>query len=376
MAFFANHDFKQIITDYLSRNEPADLSEYNSVGSYLNHGIKRDDVLPTEPSLSSIELYMNNTILHYIHEEGEEWDKSTRVNQEWIGEQYKKFLSSPKENTSIILTFSFRFLYEHYLSCGNDVDHELVDIINYIQKYYKKLSPESYDKYRYALDSMPMAIQKKLFDKTLLSRIANVESLHLKNTEMEAKIDKYDESWDKSLIEKTAKVKEQEEKLKSYQQEYNFVGLNNGFKKLSDDKKIALEAVNKTVSAWKLGSIIVPFLALIVIWISTAMGKFLPYYALIPFTTMFLLSLYYYRVALFEQKSLHAQLLQVDLRMSLCQFIQSYSEYSKEIKDNNGHSLDKFEDLIFSGLVANEDKLPATFDGMDQIGKLIQAIKK
>lgn len=37
--------------------------------------------------------------------------------------------------------------------------------------------------------------------------------------------------------------------------------------------------------------------------------------------------------------------------------------------------LEKFENLIFSGLVADPDKLPSTFDGMSQVGALIKSIK-
>lgn len=65
-------------------------------------------------------------------------------------------------------------------------------------------------------------------------------------------------------------------------------------------------------------------------------------------------------------------MVQIELRKTLCQFIQNYSDYSKNIKEKDANSLEKFENLIFSGLVTNEDKLPSTFDGIEQLTKLIK----
>ena len=35
----------------------------------------------------------------------------------------------------------------------------------------------------------------------------------------------------------------------------------------------------------------------------------------------------------------------------------------------------KFENLIFSGIISDAENLPSTFDGMDQIGKLLSTLK-
>jgi hypothetical protein len=68
--------------------------------------------------------------------------------------------------------------------------------------------------------------------------------------------------------------------------------------------------------------------------------------------------------------------MQIELRQALCQFIQSYATYSKEIKTQDTGALEKFESLIFSWLLYDPDKLPSTFDGIEQIGNFIKSIKK
>lgn len=98
--------------------------------------------------------------------------------------------------------------------------------------------------------------------------------------------------------------------------------------------------------------------------------------ALVPSASIVVISIYYFRVLLFNYRSAKSQLLQIDLRKTLCQFIQSYSEYSSEIKAKDKDALARFESVIFSGIVSTEENMPSTYDGIDQISKLIATLKK
>ena len=89
-----------------------------------------------------------------------------------------------------------------------------------------------------------------------------------------------------------------------------------------------------------------------------------------------ILIIYFFRIFLSQLRSLDAQILQLELRASLCQFIQSYAQYASTLKAQSGTTLDRFEALIFSGIQSVEDKIPTTFDGMDQIASLVEKLKK
>jgi transcriptional regulator of heat shock response len=89
-----------------------------------------------------------------------------------------------------------------------------------------------------------------------------------------------------------------------------------------------------------------------------------------------MLLIYFFKVLLAQYKSVKAEIIQIQLRQTLCQFIQSYAEYAKEIKSKDASALEKFENVIFSGITPSSDKIPSTFDGMDQITKLLKEIKK
>lgn len=67
--------------------------------------------------------------------------------------------------------------------------------------------------------------------------------------------------------------------------------------------------------------------------------------------------------------------MQLELRKALCQFIQSYVDYSTVIKKQDSAALEKFESLIFSGVVSDPEKVPSTFDGLDQIGALLKNVR-
>ena len=98
-------------------------------------------------------------------------------------------------------------------------------------------------------------------------------------------------------------------------------------------------------------------------------------YSILPVVSITLIGIYYFRVLLSNYKSIKAQLLQIELRKTLCRFIQHYSEHSHKMKGSDPTSLEKFEDIIFSGIVADDTEIPSTYDGVEQVSKLIKLLK-
>lgn len=100
----------------------------------------------------------------------------------------------------------------------------------------------------------------------------------------------------------------------------------------------------------------------------------------IPVVGLELIMIYFFRVVLSHYHSIQTQIMQLELRQSLCQFIQSYVEYAKKMRENGDDSskntLDKFENLIFSSILSNPDKVPGTFDGLEGLASFLKEIKK
>ena len=102
----------------------------------------------------------------------------------------------------------------------------------------------------------------------------------------------------------------------------------------------------------------------------TIVTRFLQY---LPFAVVELLLIYLFRVVLVHFNAAQIQMLQLEVRMAACGFIDEYVKFRKE---NGDPDLSKFEALIFGGIVADHDKVPSTFDGLEQMVKAFKEVTK
>lgn len=191
---------------------------------------------------------------------------------------------------------------------------------------------------------------------------------------------KLHEDWDKEFSIKETRIAELKNKLDEYQTGFNFVRLHQGFSNLAT-KKIC-ESKKLIFLLFTIGVLI---LLPICIELGVVLSKILSdevldlnhLILLIPLISLEIILIYFFRVVLLNYRSVKAQILQIELRQTLCEFIQSYVDYASAIKekDKDKEVLNKFENLIFSGLLSDPEKLPSTFDGLEHIATLIKNIK-
>ncbi|MBR7793493.1 hypothetical protein KDM87_12875 [Undibacterium sp. FT147W] len=92
-----------------------------------------------------------------------------------------------------------------------------------------------------------------------------------------------------------------------------------------------------------------------------------------PFVAVEFFLIYGFRIVYSNLKSTDAQITQLEIRIALCQFIDGYKTFV-----NNSHDkqpIEKFESLVFSGLTMDASDIPTTFDGLDQVSKIVAAFK-
>lgn len=175
----------------------------------------------------------------------------------------------------------------------------------------------------------------------------------------------------KSADEKLEKVEQLSDTLENLKQGFNFVALSDGFSRMLNEKKSSkkwillllflIAGIISTIPAYK--------------FLSDG-GTNLTWQQIAISAGLELVLIYFFRVVLFHYRTVQTQIMQLDLRLSLCQFIQSYAEYAKEIKTNDKDALDKFENLIFSSILSSDEKIPSTFDGLEQLNSLIKQFKQ
>ncbi|TYT73354.1 hypothetical protein [Desulfobotulus mexicanus] len=185
-------------------------------------------------------------------------------------------------------------------------------------------------------------------------------------------------NWDKEILDKELVLKGLEAKFDKYKHAFNFVGLYDGFSSLAQKKKVESKVL--LISLLLVGVIIfLPLLGytyLVVKDIEGVKAFSLDHLIIItPVISIEIILLYFFRIILLNHRSVKAQILQIELRQTLCQFIEAYTDYSHKIKKVDPKALEKFENLIFSGILSNSENLPSTFDGVEQITNMIKNLK-
>lgn len=320
---------------------------------------------------SMIKLVVNSMIKN-----SNEWDKNCQINIEWIGDSFinrldRADIKNSKENIDNIAASCFRFLFELFLSTKPSLEIEFEDSRMFVINNIDSFEGKAKEQIKFAIQQMPIRILKSVANSDEINSIKDFNILSKKAENLKA-------DWDKDIAEKLGEAKVLKEELTKYKTAFNFVGLYQGFDDLSKEK----EEEKSNILFWLkiLGVIITLPLIFELIVISLHIDnldkvKNVILISFAPVASLVAISIYYFRVLLFNYKSVKSQLLQIALRKTLCRFIQNYADYSKELKDKGQEPLDKFENIIFSGIVSDDGALPSTYDGLEQIGKLLKSVR-
>lgn len=202
--------------------------------------------------------------------------------------------------------------------------------------------------------------------------ISKVEEFIRTRDESISKID----IWNNEFESKKLAVEILKTKLDTYQTAFNFVGLYQGFSTLL--KKKVDELGTLKIQYFFIGLVLVSIPVIELAWIFKNLENLDSQkiiFIIFPTITLLLILFWFFRIILQNIKSIQSQIMQLELRMTLCQFIQSYAEKSKELKEHNKEGFEKFENLIFSSIVSSDEKIPSTFDGMEHVSNLLKNFK-
>lgn len=355
-VFFADEQTKEIIGNYLLRIEHTDFKNYAG-----------------EKSLLAEKAYYLKVILKSFLSDAEAWDNKTQANKEYIHKAFNAELdvdNIKSGNLDPIISSCFRFCIEREIKSLEELPIDVKNFKEFCIENKLGFSKKHQEQIDYAIYEMPVAI---------ISHLMNGDDMkHFKNIpDLIASAQSITEEWNGKLSEKLQIVKGLEGKLDNQKNAFNFVGLHKGFDQLSSVKKNEyswakwimiclgfLIPAPLIYEAYSLSSLSSP-----------AISSTNQLIKLIPIGSLTILFIYYFRVALSNFQSIKSQIMQIELRKTLCAFIQSYVEYAKEIKASDSAILTKFEDVVFTNIMTTEDKVPSTFDGLEQITGIISAIK-
>lgn len=290
--------------------------------------------------------------------------------EDFITSQYVQ-LDNPLKKVASLL---YIYLFELRLKSGIFDSNESVSIGSFRSAVDKIiLVDDPYYKYiDFAKNDLNLQI---IQDMLKVSKIKSLNDLDEKILEAKTTLNQ----WDEKLADREKAVVDIELKLKNIKQQYDFVLLNKGFKDLYEQKKINLEHIRDGYGNFGALLILTPVVVLIILIIFFIIfGKEVVEYLIYivpPVTTFMIMMFYFARVMLQDKRALQSQMIQIELRMALCQFIHNYAEETESLHKKNEKAFEKFESLIFSPIVSSDDNIPSTIDGIDQLVRLVQTFK-
>ncbi|WP_143519180.1 hypothetical protein [Pseudomonas sp. QTF5] len=311
--------------------------------------------------------FVGITLFHIQSNPGS-FDERCIMNIASIGDRFMEEVRSfdlSEESAEHLFAYCYRFVVEYQISTPHSISSELLAILSRVSDFEYGASASQV---RYAGHQMLFnVVQHYLYHPSLTSLKNLPEVIQRSETERE--------NAEKSILDRETRVNALAEKLETYETAFNFVGLYSGFKSL----KITKVSERRwsfffllVLGALLLFPVVIKFASLL-----NAPAKSEPdLIGLAALAGLELLLLYFFRVALQNFRSIKAQLLQIDLRMTLCQFVQRYAEYSKGAPEGSKGLLERFEQVVFSGIVNDESAIPSTFDGLDKLAELVGKIRK
>lgn len=303
------------------------------------------------------------------------WEEQCLFNIHYIGENFKSLIQNflfdfSDKNLSYLYDDVVRFLAELNLSFQQkeysfNPGSSLFPIIKRLKEQMFYSGERHPDSLNYAFYKMPIDILCFYMGNQGFKTFFEFDE---RKNALETSITKY---WDE-IQQKIDEVNVLKDKLDEYKTAFNFVGLSKGFENLLKQKN---EAKKKTLGLLVLLAITVALTLAISFSVQTT-GAVFSWQSMLPIIGLEFVLIYFFRVVLTHYHSIQTQIMQLELRQSLCQFIQSYAEYAKKIKSDDKDALEKFENLIFSSILSNHDKVPGTFDGVEGLTSLLKELKK
>ncbi|MDR6394641.1 hypothetical protein [Herbaspirillum seropedicae] len=285
----------------------------------------------------------------------------------------KMDLQSCENQAYWLYGFIYAAAYEKVLRNGRLSNFDSSALL-FLQKHGHALPDEvrmRIDIYRGQVTAHYAIDQQKDVRKEILKEFEEARNLL---TPISSQID----GWNHELSNWETKFNELKALVVKQHSDLNFVGLSLAFSRLANQKKRELYV-----------QILVAILLVVLLIGAIGYPGYLILTQKLEFTTVLawathaspviaveLLLLYFFRITLRNYYSIKAQLLQLDLRYSLCAFIEGYADFAKRMKNSpEDKTLDRFESIVFSGITADIDNIPGQFDGIDQLATLVKAVR-
>ncbi|WAJ72234.1 hypothetical protein [Catenovulum adriaticum] len=204
--------------------------------------------------------------------------------------------------------------FDFLVGAGKELSMELGSIKNKIQHDTDGIDDDVRSQIIYASYVMPANIAKEFINDANIGVFKDFEEKKLEAENLKSK-------WGEEIQEKETAVNALRDKLVQYKTGFNFVGLYEGFSGLAEKKK--KESFWLFMSLVCMGVMIVVPLATEIILSITGMIDaeklgLAHLMVLLPLISIEVILIYFFRVILLNHRSVKAQIMQIELRQTMC----------------------------------------------------------
>lgn len=259
-----------------------------------------------------------------ISSNADKFDKTAVVFIEISGEHFMREVTDASNRWPNVsnVTFAEIFTLAYFLICELEFSQagspspEISAINRFVRGNIERFQGDVKHRLIYATYFMPAYLTKEILRRSDLRGFQNLDT---RVGEAKNLLD----NWDGRLKEKLELIEALEKRAANLNSTYNFVGLNNGFKNLRESKNIEKRIAVGLLFLLGLSMLLMPTYYIHTLFNDDVWSAKIKDGIVLLGPAMIGLEfilLYFFRVALSNFRSIRAQLLQLDLRMTLCQF--------------------------------------------------------
>ncbi|MGT9774087.1 hypothetical protein [Klebsiella pneumoniae] len=369
-------------------------SSVDSISNYIENNFIHFSEIPDNIDKIDDSVFVDSILvvawryfLTIYNHRRESLNKYTPFNQKQLGKLNLPSIQELMEDKFRFLNKILRVIFEYCFWGRDDLSPPKVLDPQVLDRLDKLKTPSDFPvNFIWIERSMPAALTKDLLlsnDFSVLTKIATdvgnyseeitqginkgLKDVGEKTEQLRVEIEGLIGSASASVIS----LKEYESKLDEYKNDYNFALLSKAFSNLLKTKKSEYATNHKNITIFSMWLIATPLLTLLnhIFNIYPVEFNLNALFYFLPILSLELLFFYFMRLYYIEGKSIKAQILQIEQRLSLCEFIHDYVEK----KNNSGadkESWSLFEKLIFSPIQVTSENIPSLLDGASSIAEL------
>jgi hypothetical protein len=313
-------------------------------------------------------------------------------NVEHIGKNFIDNISATSYDTDTyetVVIFLIRIVREYQLKTDTQLPESAKKLLTIFAKESSTFSEDLNTQIYYTFNKMPFQITEDNFNKKL-EAINNSIGQTVKDTvvnELPKETEKIEAL--KEYIGKAQKL------LEEQKEKFSFVLLNQAFSNLENSKVISKRFALGLLIVLGIVIVLIPYVYYKELFyikeISEAFNELfktkidfsqnnssvlvIMFIGLIPMVLIETLCIYFFRIVLHKYNSLVDQIVQLETKQAIVQFIESYVDYKKD-KNLTNEELSKFEEIVFSKISPNLKDIPDSPSVIALVEGIAKAMKK